>query len=194
MIEHFTYLELVAQALLDQKPIPPYPHGGDFSLELKGFVEPKERQRTGRSGHHYTPADTRKYEAYVKDAAFKRMRELKMTRIDRPVVVHLEVRDQIPSDMPDWQIRLANARLFFEHMGGDLDNKEKAVLDALNKVVYKDDRLVVQVYKFRAYHPIAGFKLNISPCGLTKTDLDNIGKLLRAALGNANGPQEVRAR
>lgn len=190
MIEHFTYLEKLAVALHSNSPLPSFPHGGDFTLELKGFVEPKER---ARGKNFYTPADTRRYEAYVKQAAFDRMRELKMKRIERSVVVHLEVRDQIPSTMPEWQVRLANARLLFEHTGGDLDNKEKAVLDALNKVVYRDDRLVVQVYKYRAYHPVAGFKLTITPCGLTKTDLDNIAKLL-AALGKTNGPQEVHAR
>lgn len=189
-IEHFTYLEKLAVAIHTGNPLPPFPHGGDFTLELAGFVEPKER---ARGKNFYTPADTRRYEAYVKDAAFKRMRELKMQRIDRSVVVHLEVRDQIPSTMPPWQVRLANARLLFEHTGGDLDNKEKAVLDALNRVVYKDDRLVVQVYKFRQFHAKAGFKLTITPCGLTKTDLDNIAKLL-AALGNGNGSQESGAR
>jgi Holliday junction resolvase RusA-like endonuclease len=189
-IEHFNYLERIALAIHGGKPIPSYPYGGDFTLELGGFVEPKER---ARGKNFYTPTDTRRYEAYVKEAASRRMGALKLRRIDRPVIVHFEVRDQIPSTMPDWQVQLANARLFFEHTGGDLDNKEKAVLDALNRVVYKDDRLVVQVFKYRCFHPVAGFKLTITPCGLTKTDLDNIGKLL-AALGYENGSQKDGAR
>ena len=190
MIEHFQYLERVALAIHNGSQVPPFPHDGDFTLELKGFVEPKER---ARGKNFYTPKDTRQYEAYVKNAAIARMRELRMKRIERSVVVHLEVRDQIPSTMPDWKVKLANARLFFEHTGGDLDNKEKAVLDALNSVVYRDDRLVVQVYKYRCFHPVAGFNLTITPCGLTKTDLENIEKLL-TALGNGNGSQKARAR
>lgn len=190
MTDHFKYLEKVALALVNGNPMPPFPHGGDFTLELKGFVEPKER---ARGKNFYTPKDTRRYEAYVRDAAIDRMRELRIKRIERSVVVHLEVRDQIPSSMPQWQVRLANARLFFEHTGGDLDNKEKAVLDALNRVVYRDDRLVVQVYKYRCFHPVAGFKLTVTPCGLTKTDLENIQKLL-IALGYEDGSQKAGAR
>jgi Holliday junction resolvase RusA-like endonuclease len=95
--------------------------------------------------------------------------------------------------MPDWQRQIAEARLLFEHTGGDLDNKEKAVLDALNRVVYKDDRLVVQVFKYRLFYPVAGFKLTVSPCGLTKADLDNIAKLL-TALGYSNGSPKDSAR
>lgn len=192
MIEHFDYLERVAASLRMGKAAPVFPAYPAFQLELDGFVEPKERHRTGRSGQHYTPADTRRYEAYVKEAALNRMRLLKLKRFDKPVAVHLEIMDQIAPDVPAWKRQLMEQRLFFEHTGGDLDNKEKAILDAFNRVVYRDDSLVVQVFKFRRYAPKAGFKVVVAPHGLTKVDLGNIEKLL--AFERANGQKESSER
>lgn len=147
-------------------------------MSLDGFVEPKERARTSRSGHHYTPKDTRDYESYVKTNAIATMRDRGLKVFDRPVIIYLEIRDQIHSETQPWLRTLMKNKLVFETTGGDLDNKEKAILDALNKVVYKDDRLVVQCFKFRTYADVAGFTIDVTPCGLTKTDLENIGKIL----------------
>jgi Holliday junction resolvase RusA-like endonuclease len=186
---HLFYLQRVAQALLVGDTVPRLPERPSFHMEVLGFVQPKER---ARGINHYTPAETRKFEAKVKDAAMKRMAELRLFRFNCPVAVHLQIYDKIPPDMPEWKIKLARAGLYFEHTGGDLDNKEKAVLDALNKVVYRDDRLVVQHYKFRRFDKAAGFKINVSACGLTKHDIENIEKHLKH--GQANAKEETTRR
>lgn len=183
------YLLRVAEALLSGAPVPRYPPYEDgFVLELPGFVYPKERQRTGKAGHHYTPSNTRKFEASIRNTAIEYMRANKLKMLTGPCMVHLEIRDQIHSQTEDWVQKLMQEKLLFEHTGGDLDNKEKAVLDGLNKVAYTDDRLVVQVFKYRCYAPIAGFKVSIHPCGITKADLAIIKK--HVEYGRRHGQEE----
>lgn len=188
LVTHMKYLERLAMSLLMGKPMPPEPIYRQFHLSVDGFVEPKERQRTGKSGHHYTPKDTREYEAKVKEAARREMARCGLTIILRPITIHLKIRDQIHSQTEEWRRALMQSRRCFEHTGGDLDNKEKAVLDALNKVVYRDDRQVVQVYKDRTYANRAGFDITVTPSGLTKSDLDTIEKLIKA--GRKDGKAE----
>jgi len=186
---HLNYLQRVADSLLIGGELPSFPHQQSFHMEVRGFVQPKER---ARGVNHYTPTSTRNFEKKVKEAAIEQMRALKMSPFGCPVTVHLQIYDKLAPDVPEWQARLALAGLYFEHTGGDLDNKEKAVLDALNKVVYRDDRLVVQNYKFRRFDKGAGFKIDVAACGLTKTDIGNIEKLIKH--GQKNAKEETARR
>lgn len=192
MMDHFDYLARVADAILRDKVMPAFPMMPSFKLTLDGFVEPKERPRSGKNGHFYTPTDTRKYEKRVKEAAADAMSAQRLSCFTRPVVVHLSIRDPIPSQTPDWKRRLMYSRLLFTGQGGDLDNKEKAILDALNGVVFKDDRLVIQVYKHRMLENKAGFDIVVTPAGLTEGDLVNIEKLLKN--GQESGQKEASKR
>lgn len=176
MENYFSYLEKVAVALLVGEQLPPTYQWPGFELEVPGFVQPKERPR---GANHYTPKATRVFEEKVRDAARAKMREEKALLIERPLLAHLEIRDQMGSKMVDWQKQLVYRRLIFEKTGGDLDNKTKAVLDALNGVVYRDDSQIVQLFVFRTFHEEAGFKLNLTPIGFTKSDLNIIAQLIK---------------
>lgn len=175
-------LHAIAGALKSMTDLPLVDDTKCFTMEFGYFVQPKERPRGTANGRHYTPAATRKFEDALRRIAYDRMRELKMNMFLEPVAIQLEIWDKVPSDLPPWLHRLAMAGYVFEITGGDLDNKEKAILDAMNKIVYKDDIQVVQVMKTRRYREHAGFKLTVVPVGLTKSDLMNIAKLLGEAV------------
>jgi Holliday junction resolvase RusA-like endonuclease len=179
MSSHYEYLERLAQSLLVGTELPNFPVYPAFAMELDGFVMPKQRPRLGAGGRTYTPKETRVFEQRVRDAAIAKMLNLGVRMFECPVTVHLEIRDQIPNTAEQWMRRLMAKGLVTEMTGGDLDNKEKAVLDAINGVVYRDDKQVIQTYKFRRYGEKAGFKLHVSPAGLTKADIYNVGKVLK---------------
>lgn len=185
--KHLEKLQVIADKLVEGKSVAHlalYNHE-PFFLHYEGKVVSKERARSTK-GHHYTPPATREFELRVKSLASAKMRELGIPRFYRPCIVHLEVIDEMPDDWLWWQHALATNNLIVSTGGGDLDNKEKAILDALNRVVFDDDRQIVQVYKHRRYGDATGFKINIAQTGLTKNDLENIKKFI----GNRNAPQD----
>lgn len=100
-------------------------------LFLRFFVPsnpiPKARPRTGK-GHAYTPKRTKKYELLVKQWASTAIAEqgYTMPSKDTPLllVIHFYREDK---------------------RGADLDNLQKAIWDALNKLAYPDDKQVEAV-------------------------------------------------
>lgn len=94
---------------------------------------PKERPRFSRQGHSYTPAATRAFEAEVARLATKAMAEAGREPFEVPVRVRATF--CLAGDPALWPTAQRD---------GDLDNHEKALLDALNRVAWTDDRLVVE--------------------------------------------------
>lgn len=173
-------LDRIAEALAKDKPLPPLYRGDpEFQMKYRGKVVAKERPRMGKNGHVYTPKETREYETLIRDKAREAMKEQGLTQFAAEVCVHLTIHDKIDPALPDWVKRIAEAGYIHKTDGGDIDNKLKAVLDALNKVVYADDRQVIQSFKVRKYSPFEGFDLTITSNGLTKHDLVNLSKLMR---------------
>lgn len=89
------------------------------SLIIEGKPQPKGRPRFSKSGHAYTPTATRQWEGYLRDLYALHFRE--------PLEGNLEV------DLT-----------FYTTSRADLDNLAKAVLDAGNGIIFKDD---IQVKK-----------------------------------------------
>lgn len=100
-------------------------------LTVDGEPVPKGRPRFSRKGHTYTPAKTRQAETAVQWAAIQATRAH-----DR-----------------DWLLEAGPLALTaFFYCGGrlkDTDNMLKLVSDALNGVVWMDDRQVVQLHAAR---------------------------------------------
>lgn len=174
-------LRALALALKEGKTnLPPLRRGESFHMTYTGKVVGKERPRKGGNGHFYTPKETKEFEAKVKDAAKKAMLGKLVMRCS--VMVHLTIIDQVPANTPKWLRQLMLNGVVHSHNGADLDNREKAVLDALNGIVYIDDRQVVQVYKFRRYEMgNEGFTLDITGVGLTVNDVENVKRILDAS-------------
>lgn len=93
------------------------------SFVVEGIPRPKQSFRYGSKGK-YTPAITKEWAGIVRDVAYKAM------GTHEPLDCQLDV--AIEFYLPDKRKR-------------DLDNLSKNVLDAMNGIVYTDDRIIVNL-------------------------------------------------
>lgn len=108
-----------------------------ITFELKGKVVPKGRPRFYR-GHAITPPQTVEYEKKVKEVA----QAVMGTRppFDEPAKVYVKALMPIPKS---WSKKKRMAAVGTPHLNKpDVDNLLKAVMDAMNGVVYVDDSVV----------------------------------------------------
>jgi len=122
--------------------------GGDVNplhIEILGPPVPKQRPRAARSRdgsgklYVFTPKKTVDYEKIVQAATIAAMQKWRVEN-ER----HWNAQKRYAVSMwffvPDRRVR-------------DLDNLQKSILDALNKLVYDDDRQVDEIYAVRDYSP-----------------------------------------
>ncbi|QTD88782.1 RusA family crossover junction endodeoxyribonuclease [Burkholderia anthina] len=108
----------------------------------------KGRPRVYR-GIATTPAKTRAYERQVAQIAAAAMRGRPL--LDGPVRILLEIDVEVPESWPKYRRADALAGLIWPTVKPDIDNTEKALLDAMNGVVYRDDSQIVVVQKSKHY-------------------------------------------
>jgi len=102
-------------------------------FEVKGDPVPKARARTVRKGGRtwsFTPKKAAAWEKTVKEEAVK--------HFDQPLTGPIQVSMIFHMDRPK-----SRRKDIWVPTTPDLDNLEKAILDALNGVAYEDDRYVV---------------------------------------------------
>lgn len=127
----------------------------------------KERPRLGRGGRTYTPTKTKGFEDAV---AFKARAAMgNQPPMATPCRVEIYALVQIPPSWPKWKQAAAAGKPYTSQT--DWDNQGKAVCDALNGVVYVDDRLVAHGSVERYWSPNPDqFRVTILPlAGVPKT-------------------------
>lgn len=87
--------------------------------------KPQERPRFSSSSKPYYSVESQNYRAAISRAAQRAMGE--QAPLSCPVAVTLDFFKKRDIDSPRF---------------GDIDNLAKAVLDSMNKIVYKDDRFI----------------------------------------------------
>ena len=97
----------------------------------------------------YTDAKTLGYEAAIADEAKLAMGQLEP--FDTPVQMQVSCYNQIPKSWPKKMKQEANDDERFPNVKPDLDNVVKAILDALNGVVYRDDAQVINLVATKRY-------------------------------------------
>ena len=121
------------------------PELGEIVFTMRGELKAisKQRPRTGKAGHFFTPKRTRDYERAVREMA-----EVFVTGppVDFPIALEVNIQHRIPKSWALWKANVALMGLIFPSLG-DLDNKVKAISDALNGIVFVDD---VQVCRLTA--------------------------------------------
>ncbi len=133
-------------------------------------VFPKQRPRQGKGNRFFTPPETRAFEATVKEWGY----DCGMRPVAYPIAVRLVIRDYTP----DAQLRIASLAGITYSDHGDLDNLTKGVMDALNGVLFKDDRQIVSLDVSRRWSFRTGFSLKINRAGLSKSEYENLRKFL----------------
>lgn len=102
----------------------------------------KERPRSSR-GHFYTPKRTREYEDAVRLAAARALQAANASPFMGPVILFVETVNAVPKSWPKDRKAAALAQRIYPNKG-DLDNRVKAISDALNGVFYVDDVQIVR--------------------------------------------------
>ena len=97
--------------------------------------QPKERSRTAKNGHHYTPQRTVNFELTV--AAEFRAQHPFHEILTGPVGMSVDIQFKRPKTVK---------KGYWHTSPGDASNIVKAIEDALNKVAWVDDRQVADVY------------------------------------------------
>lgn len=115
----------------------------------------RARSRIAKAGDgrqfvtHYTPKGTVEYENLVRMAAHEAMEGAAPTRF--PCAVNISAFCSVPASWSNKRRSLALAGEILPTGKPDLDNTEKAVLDGMNKIVFRDDSVVCEVFKRKRY-------------------------------------------
>lgn len=117
------------------------------TIRVFGKPVPKARPRVTRSGHTYTPARTRAWEAQVADAWRLQAGE----KFAGPVRVQIRFYEAPPKSWSKTKRTAALDGELYPTGRPDLDNLTKAVLDGLNGEAWSDDSQVVQLWAAKYY-------------------------------------------
>ena len=128
----------------------------------------KGRPRAARRGTGvvmFTPEKTAGYEALVAAAASNAMRAEAGPLFTGPLEAVLEMRIPIPASWSKAHKAAALAGTELPTSKPDIDNVAKAVLDACNGVVFRDDAQVVMLVATKAFSDEPGVRVVIRECG-----------------------------
>lgn len=129
---------------------------------VPGQPEGKGRPRVRRVRGHaqmFTPVKTVAYEGLVALAAQQAMAGRPL--FDGALDVTLEIRCQVPASWSGKKQREALAGLIYPVTKPDADNTIKAIFDALNGVVWKDDVAAVDGRWTKRYAEVPGVAVTI---------------------------------
>ena len=124
----------------------------------------KGRPRAARRGAGvvmFTPAKTAGYEALVAAAASNAMRAEAGPLFTGPLEAVLEMRIPIPASWSKAHKAAALAGTELPTSKPDVDNVAKAVLDACNGVVFRDDSQIVMLVATKAFSDEPGVRVVI---------------------------------
>jgi Holliday junction resolvase RusA-like endonuclease len=132
--------------LLDPQPL------RTFRLTIPGEPVAKGRPRLGTVAGHamaFTPAKTRRYEDIVRQTAVREWNRPLLA--DTPLTLSVAFFRQIPKSASK-KVKEGMLLGSIRPIGRpDLDNNVKAVIDALNGVVFYDDSAIVETHSSKWY-------------------------------------------
>ncbi|RTK93079.1 RusA family crossover junction endodeoxyribonuclease [Candidatus Saccharibacteria bacterium] len=105
-----------------------------FDLFIECKPEPKARPRVGKFGNVYTPRQTAAYENLLR-------LYIKNKFMTGPLRVEIGI----------FLLKPKTSKNKFPVVKPDIDNYVKAVLDAMNGFLFKDDCQVVELYAYKQY-------------------------------------------
>lgn len=121
-----------------------------YSLTIPIRPEPKQRPGFTKFGKAYTPTKTRDYEKKISDY-FTSHSRAGMFEKDVPIVVNLIFGMPIPKSTSKSKAKVMIEGAVKHTKKPDIDNMQKAVLDALNGIAWEDDSQIVKVTAEKEY-------------------------------------------
>lgn len=121
------------------------PESTELLFRVNGIPQGKARPRFTKAGRSYTPANTRRYEADVREAALKAAAIQGYTKADKHAALAVSITAwfPVPASWPKKKRAAAMSGDIYPTAKPDADNIAKAILDALNGIAYHDDKQVV---------------------------------------------------
>ena len=125
-----------------------------FSVQFMVMGPPvgKQRPRFRRMGNFvktYTASKTKKYEDLISEQAMIAMGN--ENPLETPVVVCIYIRMSVPKSYSKQRTKDCLNGLEKPTKKPDIDNVAKAVTDAMNEIVYKDDAQIVSMHITKVY-------------------------------------------
>ena len=128
-----------------------------------GMPVGKQRPRFRRQGNFvrtYTAPKTKSYEDEVQVEAAKAMGD--QEPLETPVVVCIYIMFPVPASYSKKRTKDCLDKIERPTKKPDIDNVAKAVTDAMNGIVYKDDSQIVSMHLTKVYADTAGVHVYIS--------------------------------
>jgi Holliday junction resolvase RusA-like endonuclease len=130
---------------------------------IPGVARGKQRPRATRTGRVYTPKQTVNQEAYIKMLAATAMRGL--APFVGPLEATFSISVAIPKSFTRQQRKLIDEGNLYPTSKPDIDNVVKLLCDAMNGVVYGDDKQIVDLYVSKIYEDSASTTVMVSMKG-----------------------------
>ena len=135
-----------------------------ITITIPGLPVPKARARSTAIGgkvRHYTPETTRAYEDLVRMAARAAM--AKAPPMEGALSVSIEITMPIPVSWSKRKQTDALAGLVMPTGRPDLDNLIKALTDACNGIVWRDDAQIVRLMAEKRHGEQPGASISVIP-------------------------------
>ena len=120
--------------------------------EPQGKARPRFR-KVGNFVQTYTPQKTKSYEDEIK--MFARAAMGSSNPLETPVDLYLYIRKGIPASYSKKRKKDCLEGKERPTSPSDIDNIAKAFMDAMNGVVYKDDRQVVELHATKVFSEVS---------------------------------------
>jgi len=119
-----------------------------MKFTVPGNPTGKGRPRVTKNGT-YTPQKTKDYQKKVATIAV--IESDNYFTSDEPLVATILCYYPIPKSMPKYKRKMIEEGTLYPIVKPDIDNVAKAILDALNGVIYKDDNQIVELHIKKLY-------------------------------------------
>ena len=119
-----------------------------MKIQLKFDIKPMAKQsfRTTRSGQKYLDPSVIKYRKTIRNMAILQMRKQKAEKIEGAVNMNIIYAFRRPQSLSKKERNeIDGGKTVPKTTKPDIDNLTKAILDALNGIVWKDDAQVTQI-------------------------------------------------
>lgn len=118
----------------------------EISFEVKGKVKAKQSVKFGRNGIKYTPRDMVEYANLVKLSFINKYPAWNIANFaDKPLKAEINVFMPVPKSYSKKKTEQALKNEIRPTVKPDCDNIAKNINDALNGIVYSDDKQIVSL-------------------------------------------------
>lgn len=135
-----------------------------IAFVIPGAAVGKGRPKFARRGNFvtaYTPEKTASYENLVKIKAHEAMRGRPV--IEGPVAVGIHIFVAPPTSWSQKKQKAALASEIFPTSKPDVDNVVKGIFDAMNEIVWRDDKQACDVVVSKRYDAVSSVAVMVTP-------------------------------